>query len=170
MTTADEIRAANQTWAAAHFAGPASNRPRRHLAVITCMDSRIDVFAAMGLGNGEAHIIRNAGGVVTDDVLRSLALSQRKLGTIDVVLVQHTDCGLHRFDDEAFRRELAAGNGAEPGWDVPGFEDVDESVRVQVRTLLDCPWLVGPGLVSGLVYEVDTGLLRLVCEDLNPSS
>ncbi len=170
MTAADQIRAANQTWATAHFAGHASRTPSRHLAVVTCMDSRIDVFAAMGLGNGEAHIIRNAGGVITDDVLRSLALSQRKLGTLDVVIVQHTDCGLHHFDDEAFRRDLAEGNGMVPGWDVPGFGDVDDSVRIQVQTVLDSPWLAAPGTVSGLVYDVDSGHLRLVCESTNHSA
>jgi carbonic anhydrase len=169
MTTADDIRAANQRWAEAHFAGHASRTPSRHLAVVTCMDSRIDVFAAMGLGNGEAHIIRNAGGVITDDVLRSLALSQRKLGTLDVVVVQHTDCGLKDFDDVAFRAELAEGNGVVPGWDVPGFADVDESVRAQVQTLVDSPWLVAPGSVTGLVYDVDTGRLRLVCESTDPA-
>ncbi len=167
MDAADRIEQANQSWARDHFAGSAPRTPARHLVVVTCMDSRIDVFAAFGLANGEAHIIRNAGGVVTPDVLRSLALSQRKLGTVDVVVAQHTDCGLHGFDDPRFRRDLVRESGVEPGWDVPGFDDVEASVRRQVEALVANPWLVADGSVAGFVYDVDTGRLRLVCEAAN---
>jgi carbonic anhydrase len=170
MKAVDQIRQANLQWAEAHFAGPASRTPTRHLAVLTCMDSRIDVFAALGLGNGEAHIIRNAGGVVTEDALRSLVFSQRKLGTVDVVVVQHTDCGLHGFDDPAFRQLLDRETGVHPHWDVPGFDDVDASVRQQVQAVVDCPWIVADGGVAGFVYDVETGQLRLVCQSANRPS
>ena len=169
VDAADRIDQANQDWAREHFAGPASRSPSRHLVVITCMDSRIDVFGAFGLANGEAHIIRNAGGVVTPDVLRSLALSQHKLGTVDVVVAQHTDCGLHGFDDPGFRADLTAQSGVEPSWDVPGFDDVEASVRRQVEVLATNPWAAAPGGVAGFVYDVDTGRLHLVCEATNPA-
>jgi carbonic anhydrase len=164
MEAASQIQRANRVWAEAHFAGSAPRTPARHLVVVTCMDSRIDVFGAFGLTNGQAHIVRNAGGLVTEDVLRSIALSQRKLGTVDVVIVQHTDCGMHRFDDDTFRAELVAETGVAPHWDVAGFDDIDESVRGQIRAVVDCPWLAAPGGVAGFVYDVDTGLLRLISE------
>jgi carbonic anhydrase len=162
MELVDRILAANDSWANGGFAGPAPVRPARRLAVVTCMDSRIDVFAALGLGNGEAHIIRNAGGIITDDVARSIALSQRRLGTVDVVVVQHTDCGMSGFDASSFRRELKEDTGEEPGWDVEGFVDVEESLRSQLAALRSSPWFRTDGEVAGFVYDVDTGRLRHV--------
>ena len=169
MDAADQIRDANRAWAEAHFAGSAPRTPARHLVVVTCMDSRIDVFGAFGLTNGQAHIVRNAGGLITEDVLRSIALSQRKLGTVDVVIVQHTDCGMHHFDDPAFRRELTEQTGVAPHWDVVGFDDVDASVRRQVQAVAESPWLAAAGGVAGFVYDVDTGLLRQVEVIANPT-
>lgn len=160
----DQILEANRRWADADFPGPAPVQPSRRLVVVTCMDSRIDVFEVAGLTNGQAHIIRNAGGLVTDDVQRSIALSQRKLGTIDLAVIQHDDCGMHGFDAAAFRDELRADTGTEPGWDVPGFTDVDASVREQLAAIAASPWIRQDGDVAGFVYSPDTGRLRLVAE------
>jgi carbonic anhydrase len=162
MDLADRILAANAAWADADFPGPAPVQPARRLVVVTCMDSRIDVFEVIGLQNGEAHIIRNAGGIVTDDVQRSIALSQRKLGTVDVVVVQHTDCGMNGFDAAAFRRELKDETGEEPSWDVEGFDDTEASVRQQLDALRASPWLGKGGEIAGFVYDVTTGRLRPV--------
>ena len=160
----DRILVANRTWADARFAGPAPVQPSRKLVVVTCMDSRIDVFEAVGLRNGEAHIIRNAGGLVTDDAQRSIALSQRKLGTVDLAVIQHDDCGMCGFDAAAFRADLLEDTGTEPTWDIPGFTDVDESVRRQIALIEASPWIRHDGDVAGFVYDVDTGRLRLVAE------
>jgi carbonic anhydrase len=162
MDLAARILAANTAWADADFPGPAPVQPARQLVVVTCMDSRIDVFEVIGLRNGEAHIIRNAGGIVTDDVQRSIALSQRKLGTVDVVVVQHTNCGMNGFDAAGFRRELKEETGDEPSWDIPGFDDTDASVREQLEVLRTSPWMCHTGEVLGFVYDVDTGRLRQV--------
>lgn len=162
MDLAAQILTANEAWVTGSFPGPASLRPARHLVVLTCMDSRIDVFAALGLHNGDAHVIRNAGGLLTDDAQRSIALSQRRLGTTDVVVVQHTDCGMCGFDAGEFRQSLRETSGVEPPWDVPGFDDVDASVRAQVAAIATNPWLEHEGAVAGFVYDVTTGRLRLV--------
>lgn len=164
MNSVESILSANERFVAEEFAGPAPLSPSRKLVVVTCMDSRIDVFEVLGLRNGEAHIIRNAGGLVTDDVQRSIALSQRKLGTVDVVVIQHTNCGMHGFDAAEFRAEIEAATGEDPGWDVPGFEDIEESVRSQLGVLATSPWLTDQGHTAGFVYDVDTGRLHLVAE------
>jgi carbonic anhydrase len=162
MDLAHRILEANAAWVATGFPGPAPLPPARHLVVVTCMDSRIDVFEVIGLRNGDAHIIRNAGGIVTDDVQRSIALSQQRLGTVDVVVVQHTNCGMAGFDAATFRRELKESTGEEPAWDVDGFDDVDASVRAQLAAIESNPWLRHEGEIVGLVYDVDTGRLRQV--------
>lgn len=160
----ETILAANEAWATRSFPGQASRSPSRQLVVVTCMDSRIDVFEVLGLRNGEAHIIRNAGGMITDDVQRSIALSQRFLGTVDVVVIQHTDCGMARFDAAKFRQRLIEETGEDPGWDLDGFADIDESVRQQLGILATSPWLRHDGEAVGLVYQCDTGHLRYVAE------
>jgi carbonic anhydrase len=126
------------------------------------MDSRIDVFACLGLGLGQAHVIRNAGGVVTDDVLRSLAISQHKLQTREIIVIHHTECGLQTFTDAAFKDELAATAGVRPTWEEKCFTDVDESVSESVRLLRTSPFLVDVEHVRGFVFEVATGILREV--------
>jgi carbonic anhydrase len=133
--------------------------PARALAVVTCMDTRIDVLRALGLEVGEAHVLRNAGGIVTDDVLRSLAISQRALGTTAIALIHHTECGMRGFDDRNFRHELS-GSGVVPSWDVPGFEDVEAAVCTAVATVQSCPWLPHRDEVRGYVFDVNTGRLR----------
>jgi carbonic anhydrase len=162
MALAEQILEANRAWASASFPGASPLAPARRLVVVSCMDSRIDVFAILGLHNGDAHIIRNAGGLVTDDVQRSIALSQRLLDTVDVVLVQHTDCAMCGFDAQGFRRQLREETGHTPMWDAPGFDDVDTSVRQQLWVIQRSPWLRHDGEVVGFVYDVGTGELRLV--------
>jgi carbonic anhydrase len=139
---------------------PAS--PSLQLAVLTCMDSRLDLFAALGLEIGEAHLIRNAGGIPTDDALRSLALSQRKLGTREIVVIHHSDCGMDGFDDEAFRRELAEETGEVPPWRVDGFTDLYADTRRSVETVRNCRWIPHRDDVRGFVFDVTTGKLTEV--------
>jgi carbonic anhydrase len=153
MSAIDHLLHANQTYAAS-FPGPRPRRPRLRLAVITCMDSRLDLFGALGLEVGDAHLIRNAGGLPTEDTLRSLALSQRYLGTREVVLIHHTDCGMEGFDDAAFRAELAAEAGDEPHWDVPGFTDVYATMRRSVATVRACSWLPHREDVRGFIFDI----------------
>jgi carbonic anhydrase len=162
MDTIDELLANNRA-----FAEPLADRhldvePSRRLAIVTCMDSRLDVFAALGLGDGEAHVLRNAGGIVTDDTIRSLALSQRKLGTREVMLVHHTDCGLEKVTEDGFRAELAAAAGTEPGFPIGAFTEIDGAVRESIARVRESPFLPHRGTVRGFVYDVDTHRLREV--------
>jgi carbonic anhydrase len=131
-----------------------SAQPRRKLAVVTCMDARIEPLAAFELELGDAHVLRNAGGLVTDDVLRSLAISQRALGTTDIAVMHHTGCGMSGFDDAAFRATLAEESGRQPEWDVPGFDDVAAQVRRSVELVRACPWLPHREAVRGYVFDV----------------
>lgn len=140
-------------------------QPTRHLAVVACMDSRIDTFAVLGLANGEAHIIRNAGGVITDDVIRSLCLSQRFLGTQEIVLVHHTDCGLQKVNEAEFRDELAAELGVKPWWSLEAFADPYEDVRQSIHRLRMTPFIRYKEYISGFVYDVTDGLLHEVDAD-----
>jgi carbonic anhydrase len=132
-------------------------RPARKLAIVTCMDARIDPLAAFGLELGDAHVLRNAGGMVTDDLLRSLAISQRSLGTTAVALVHHTSCGMSGFDDVEFRQTLTAESGVAPTWDVPGFTDVRAQVELSVEAIRACPWLLHRDDVRGYVFDTATG-------------
>jgi carbonic anhydrase len=124
------------------------------------MDARLELFAAFGLELGDAHVIRNAGGLVTDDVLRSLAISQRKLGTHAVAIVHHTNCGMAGFDDDAFRAELSAESGTPPTWDVAGFTDIEAQLRRSIEIVRTCRWLPSRDDVRGYVYDVRTGELQ----------
>src|SRR5688500_11064754 len=126
------------------------------------MDSRLDVFAALGLGDGEAHILRNAGGVITDDVIRSLAVSQRRLGTREVMLIHHTDCGMQTLSDDGFRAELQEATGIAPAFAIESFPDLDANVRQSVLRVRRSPFLPHTGQVRGFVYDVDTHALREV--------
>jgi carbonic anhydrase len=159
MSAADDLIRANDDYVAT-FPGQRPVRPGRHLAVVACMDSRLDLFAALGLHVGDAHVIRNAGGIATDDVLRSLTISQRLLGTREIVLVHHTECGMLGFDDEAFRAELRAESGQQPSWNVPGFTDVTEDLRSSMARVRDCRWLPHRDDVRGFVFDVATGHLN----------
>jgi carbonic anhydrase len=162
MNTIDSLLENNQNFAAGHAEEHLDVEPRRHLAIVTCMDARLDVFAALGLGNGEAHILRNAGGVITDDVIRSLAISQRRLGTREVMLVHHTDCGMQKITDDGFRQELQESTGIAPSFAIESFGDVDADVRQSILRVRRSPFLPHLDVVRGFVYDVDTHRLREV--------
>ena len=147
---------------AARFGGPRPVIPAKHLAIVTCMDSRIDVFDLFGLNVGDAHVIRNAGGLVTDDTLRSLVLSQRVLRTREVVLVHHTDCGLQAIREDELQAQLFAETGERPPYAFGAFDDVDESVRDGLARVRAHRFLPHRDRVRGFVYEVETGVLREV--------
>ena len=161
MSAVDHLLYANKAYTAG-FPGPRPLAPRLALAVVACMDSRLDLFGALGLDIGDAHLVRNAGGLPTTDVLRSLALSQRYLGTREIMIIHHTDCGMEGFDDAAFRAELAAETGDEPPWAVPGFTDLRATVRQSVRTVRECPWLPHGDIVRGFTFDIATAGLEEV--------
>jgi len=135
-------------------------RPRKHVAVVACMDARLDLFGLFGLDIGDAHLIRNAGGVVTDDVIRSLAISQRKLGTREILLVHHTQCGQLTYTDDDLRNELLQETGYKPAWTPESFKDLDEDLRQSMRRVLASPFLPHKDQVRGFVFEVEDGTLR----------
>ncbi|MFF4061885.1 beta-class carbonic anhydrase [Streptomyces sp. NPDC001668] len=155
----DRLVDANQRYAAA-FTDPGMDaRPVLHVAVVACMDARLDLHAALGLELGDCHTIRNAGGVVTDDVIRSLTISQRKLGTRSIVLIHHTGCGLEAITED-FRSELEMEVGQRPAWAVEAFRDVDQDVRQSMQRVRTSPFLLHTDDVRGFVFDVKTGLLR----------
>lgn len=158
MSATDRMVTANEQYAPSHSGG-ASPRPAQQAAIVTCMDCRIDPAAVFGLQVGDAHVMRNAGGLVTDDVLRSLAISQRALGTREVLLVHHTECGMNGFDDDDFRAQLRSETGATPPWQVPGFADVRADTAESVRRVRECAWLPHRDAVRGFVFDVSTGRL-----------
>jgi carbonic anhydrase len=161
MSAIDHLVHANERYVES-FPGPRPLRPKLRLAVIACMDSRLDLFGALGLHIGDAHLIRNAGGIPTDDVLRSLALSQRSLGTREVVIIHHTECGMDGFDDEAFRADLAEEAGESPPWRVEGFTDLYADTRRSVQIVRDCPWIPYRDDVRGFVFDVATAAITEV--------
>ena len=136
--------------------------PARKLAVLACMDARLDPAKVLGLDEGDAHVIRNAGGVVSDDALRSLAISQNLLGTEEIILIHHTDCGMLTFTDDEFADKLEAETGHKPDWPVHTFDDLDQNVRDSVEQIRTSPFVPHTDKVKGYVYEVDTGRLREV--------
>jgi carbonic anhydrase len=160
MGTIDDLLAANRRFADSLPARHLDVRPSRRLAIVTCMDSRLDVFAALGLGDGEAHVLRNAGGVITDDAIRSLAISQRLLGTEAVMLIHHTDCGMEKITDDGFRAELQEATGVSPAFAVESFDDVDADVRQSILRVRRTPFLPHRDQVRGFVYDVDDHRLR----------
>jgi carbonic anhydrase len=161
MPNADEMLAVAAARADELAAPRLSPRPRRKVAVLACMDTRIDLFPMLGLQRGDAHIIRNAGGLVTDDVLRSLSASQRLLGTEEIVVVMHEDCGLHRASEDAFAAQLAA-DGVLPAWRLGAFEDLDSTLRQSLQRLRSSPELPHRDVIRGFVFEPETGRLREV--------
>ena len=163
--TIDDLLATNRAFAASLPVDHLDVRPRRRLAIVTCMDSRLDVFAALGLRSGDAHVLRNAGGVVTDDVIRSLAVSQRRLGTRAVMLIHHTDCGMQQLTDDGFRAELQEAAGIAPSFAIESFADLDANVRQSILRVRRSPFLAHRDAVRGLIYDVDTHLLREVHVD-----
>jgi carbonic anhydrase len=162
VSTIDELLANNDFFAAGTPPESLDVAPKRRLAIVTCMDSRLDVFSALGLAHGEAHILRNAGGVITDDVIRSLAVSQRRLGTREVMLIHHTDCGLMKVTDDGFRAELQRDSGVAPPFAIESFADLDADVRQSILRVRRSPFLPDRELVRGFVYDVDSHRLREV--------
>ncbi|MEU7532037.1 carbonic anhydrase [Saccharothrix sp. NPDC042600] len=162
MTSIDELLRRNAELGDAVPGDRSSPRPSLQVAVLTCMDSRIRVFEIFGLKQGEAHVLRNAGGVVTDDMIRSLALSQRKLGTREVLLVHHTNCGLELVTEDAFKDELEKDTGMRPTWSVEAFKEVKDSVRNSMNRLRHSPYVPHRDNVRGFVYDVHTGELSEV--------
>ena len=136
--------------------------PGKRVAVVACMDARLNPYGILGLTEGEAHVIRNAGGVVTDDVIRSLAISQRLLGTDEVVLIHHTDCGMLTFSDDEFRRQVQRETGIKPEWAAEAFDDLDEDVRQSIARVRASPFIPNKENVRGFVYDVTDGHLREV--------
>jgi carbonic anhydrase len=161
----DDLVANNEGFAASLPEQHLDVAPSRRLAIVTCMDSRLDVFAALGLGHGEAHVLRNAGGVITDDVIRSLAISQRKLGTREVMLIHHTDCGMQTITDDGFRAELQDATGVAPAFAVESFSDVDADVRQSILRVRRSAFVPHRDVVRGFVYDVDTHALREIRVD-----
>ncbi|HEU4600259.1 MAG TPA: carbonic anhydrase [Solirubrobacterales bacterium] len=168
MGTIDELLENNRAFAAGLEERHLDVEPRRHLAIVTCMDSRLDVFAALGLGDGEAHVLRNAGGVITDDVIRSLSISQRLLGTREVMLVHHSDCGMQKITDDGFRHELQESTGVAPAFAIESFGDLDADVRQSIRRVRSSVFLPHRDNVRGFVYDVDNHRLREIEVDEGP--
>ena len=162
MGVIDKLVANNERFAAQVEERHLGVEPSSHLAIVTCMDSRLDVFAALGLGDGEAHVLRNAGGVITDDVIRSLALSQRKLGTREVMLIHHDDCGLQKITEAGFREELQEASGVTPSFAIESFTDVEADVRQSILRVRRSEFLTHRDSVRGFVYDVDSHRLREV--------
>jgi carbonic anhydrase len=162
MSVADEVLRSNEAYAATFDAGALPLRPGRKLAVLACMDSRLDPIRALGLTVGDAHVIRNAGGIATDDAIRSLAISQRLLGTEEIVVVHHTNCGMHTLDDEAFRAELEQETGSAAPWATEPSGGVEADVRASLGRLRESPFLLHRDRIRGFVFEVETGRLREV--------
>src|SRR3954468_13851092 len=161
MTVTDELLASNKRYAES-FTGPLPLPPSRHVAVLACMDARLDVYRALGLDEGEAHVIRNAGGGVTDDEIRSLAISQRLLGTTEIVLIHHTDCGMLTFTDEDFRTAIEQDTGVRPDWHSEAFSHIEDDVRTCMKRITDSPFIPDKSSVRGFVFDVAAGKLSEV--------
>jgi carbonic anhydrase len=161
MSVTDQYLENNKKYAA-NFQGPLPLPPKNQIAVLACMDSRLNVFAALGIQEGESHVIRNAGGVVTDDEIRSLAISQRLLGTKEIILIHHTDCGMLTFSDDGFKKTIQEETGIKPEWAAEAFSDLDEDVRQSVARIKQSPFIPHTDQVRGFVFDVATGLLNEV--------
>jgi carbonic anhydrase len=162
MSVTDELLSNAQQYAANFDKGDLPLPPARKVAVLACMDARLNPYALLGLQEGDAHVIRNAGGVVTDDEIRSLAISQRLLGTEEIILIHHTDCGMLTFTDDEFKRSLQDDTGIKPEWAAEAFPDLDEDVRQSIARIKASPFIPRKDSVRGFVYDVATGRLREV--------
>ena len=162
MTETDRLLQNNESYAASFDKGGLPGPPGRKVAVLACMDARLDPARVLGLEEGDAHVIRNAGGVVTDDALRSLAISQHELGTEEIVLLHHTKCGMQTFTDDEFAEKLERETGSRPEWRAHAFADLEQDVRDSIETIRSSPFIPRTDRVRGFVYDVDTGRLREV--------
>jgi len=161
MSATDELLANNQRYADG-FTGPLPLPPAKGVAVVACMDARLNLYALLGLEEGQAHVIRNAGGAVTDDGIRSLAISQRLLGTREIILIHHTDCGMLTFTDDDFRAAIQADTGIRPAWSAEAFSDLDADVRQSIARIKASPFIPQKDSVRGFVFDVATGKLNEV--------
>jgi carbonic anhydrase len=161
MSVTDELLTNNARYAES-FTGPLPLPPAKHLAVVACMDARLDVYRILGLNEGEAHVIRNAGGVVTDDEIRSLTISQRLLGTTEIILIHHTDCGMLTFTDDRFKADIQAETGIKPPWSAEAFNDLDADVAQSIARIKASPFIPHTDAVRGFVFDVATGKLHEV--------
>jgi carbonic anhydrase len=162
MTVTDELLGNNAEYASSFTKGDLPMPPGRHLAVVACMDARLNVYALLGLEEGEAHVIRNAGGVVTEDVIRSLAISQRLLGTNEVILVHHTDCGMLTFTDDQVKADIEADTGLRPHFALEAFSDLERDVRQSIARIKASPFVANKDSVRGFIFDVTTGKLQEV--------
>jgi carbonic anhydrase len=162
MSTTDELIENNAAYAAAFDKGELPMPPARKAVVLACMDARLDPARVLGLEEGDAHVIRNAGGVVTDDAIRSIAISQHLLGTDEIILMHHTDCGMLTFNDDEFAERLESETGQRPEWRAQSFSDLEGDVRASVARIKDSPFVPRTDSVRGFVYEVESGRLREV--------
>ena len=162
MSTTDELLKNSEAYAASFDKGDLPLPPGRKVAVLACMDARLDPARVLGLEEGDAHVIRNAGGVVSDDAIRSLAISQHLLSTEEIVIIHHTDCGMLTFSDQEFAERLESETGSRPGWNAQAFEDLDVDVRDSIARIKGSPFVPRTDSVRGFIYEVETGRLREV--------
>jgi carbonic anhydrase len=162
MSVTDELLQNAEAYAASFDKGDLPLPPARKIAVLACMDARLNPYGLLGLNEGDAHVIRNAGGVVTDDEIRSLSISQRLLGTEEIILIHHTDCGMLTFTDDEFKRSVQDETGIKPEWAAEAFPDLDEDVKQSIARIKASPFIPKKDSVRGFVYEVETGKLREV--------
>jgi carbonic anhydrase len=162
MSTTDDLLRNNERFAAGFDKGDLPLPPARKIAVVACMDARLNPYPILGLELGDAHVIRNAGGVITDDEIRSLAISQHLLGTEEIMLIHHTDCGMLTFSDQDFANKLESEVGQRPAWEARSFSDLDQDVRDSIQRIKDSPFVPRKDSVRGFVYEIETGKLREV--------
>jgi carbonic anhydrase len=153
---------ANNIEYAKTFQGPLPLPPSKHVAVLACMDARLDVYSALGLEPGESHVIRNAGGVVTEDEIRSLTISQRLLGTKEIILIHHTDCGMLTFTDDKFKNDIQKETGIKPAWAAEAFDDLAIDVKASISRIKQSPFIPHTDSVRGFVFDISTGLLQEV--------
>ena len=162
MTVIDELLESAESYREGFQKGDLALPPARRVAVVACMDARLNPYGLLGLNEGDAHVIRNAGGVITDDEIRSLAISQRLLGTNEIMLIHHTDCGMLTFTDEEFRRQCQEDTGLKPHWTAEAFDDLEEDVRHSIARIKASPFIPHKDSVRGFVYDVATAELREV--------
>jgi len=162
MSVTDDLLQNAAAYAASFDKGDLPLPPARKIAVLACMDARLNPYGLLGLSEGDAHVIRNAGGVVTDDEIRSLSISQRLLGTEEIILIHHTDCGMLTFTDDEFKRSVQDDTGIKPEWAAEAFPDLDEDVKQSIARIKASPFIPKKDSVRGFVYEVETGKLREV--------
>jgi carbonic anhydrase len=162
MSVTDELLRNAEQYAATFDRGDLPMPPAKQVAVLACMDARLNPYALLGLSEGDAHVIRNAGGVVTDDEIRSLSISQRLLGTEEIILIHHTDCGMLTFSDDDFKRQVQKDTGIKPEWAVEAFDDLEEDVRQSIARIKASPFIPKKDQVRGFVYDVKTGALSEV--------